>query len=195
MCLRTMTIGMAVLASIFIRLQGLYFLRSDVDSRLISCAGDVLTDFRFHRAAIELKEQNGTIIAEVASKDEGGCASITVDSVGAHAPDTGLFKDSQERERLLKYHPLGLAIGRRGELRLAEVFRDESAWRENAVAVVSARWGFFDAQEQAHLRLERATRVVPLDYKWRIRSHVHQQGTEKGLPWHTPGFMAHVATR
>src|SRR4051812_43268715 len=36
-------------------IQGLYFLRSDVNSRLINASGDLFTDFRFHHAKIELE--------------------------------------------------------------------------------------------------------------------------------------------
>ena len=97
-----------------------------------------------------------------------GCANVLVSDSEAESIHTGLFKDPKQRDHVLKYQPLGLAIDRRGLLRLAEVFRDEAAWQEHPVAVTECQWGFFASHQQKQIRLERATRVAPLDYQWRL---------------------------
>ncbi len=151
------------------QLQGLYFLRSDVDSRLIIAAGKRLTDFRFHHAAITIAEQNSTMTVEVESREKAGCASIMVRYPCVRTEQTGLFKNAEERRRVLEYNPVGLTVDPHGKIRLAEVVRDQSVWREDAIAVLSAKWGFFDALETRRPRLEHATRVVPIEYQWRLR--------------------------
>ena len=74
----------------------------------------------------------------------------------------------QEREAVLKYRPLGLSSGRDGRLKLAEALRDEEKWREAPVEVLTAHWGFFQHLGQGDLHLERAIRVAPVDYRWRL---------------------------
>jgi len=69
----------------------------------------------------------------------------------------------------LKYQPLGLSVSRDGRrLKLAEVFRDESAWRERPVEVEEARFDFFEALGQPDMHLEMATEVDAIDYRWRL---------------------------
>ncbi len=147
-------------------IEGLYFVRSDADNFLVSELGNLTSDFRFHTAAIMHFEDAGRLIFEV--RDSGTDARLCVNC----EEEPGLARDScfasmKEAAQFLKYRPLGLSC-RDGWLRVAEVFRDESQWKETLVSVEEARWSFFDSLAQKEVALELAARVAPIDYRWRL---------------------------
>jgi hypothetical protein len=164
-------------------LRGLYFVRSDADSRLVSEFGNAMTDFRFHPATVELSraDDNGSELLTVSVRGTGqdgkgdalarvlaprGDANVAADPM---PPLGSPFHSAEEAAEFLKYCPLGLSVDLDGRyLRLAEVVRDEKAWRERPVRVIEAHWPFLRALGQDQLHLERATRVAPIDYKWRL---------------------------
>ncbi|MEW6207467.1 MAG: DUF2071 domain-containing protein [Acidobacteriota bacterium] len=148
-------------------IDGLYFVRSDADSFLISEIGNLASDFRFHTAAIRHIEDAGRLIFEVRDSREGAAfLRVALDQKPEPAKDS-CFASAEEAARFLKYRPLGLSC-RDGWLRVAEVFRDEAQWRETAVNVEEARWSFFDSMSQTEVALEIATRAAPIDYRWRL---------------------------
>lgn len=144
-------------------LDGLHFVRSDVDHALMALVGNRMTDFRFHRADVSWREA-----------DEGRTLAVDVSGTKGRAGDARLRLDLRAKDApmpppYLKYRPLGLSLDASGRrVRLAEVFRDESRWREEPVRVVEARWGLFEKLGQKEARLVGATRVAPLDYRWRL---------------------------
>jgi hypothetical protein len=151
--------------------QGLYFVRSDADSRLLCLGGEWMTDFRFHYAPVALEKNGDQFEAWVPTRDPAGCAHLKAEIALAHQLAEGSpFDDVEEAKRVLKYQPLGLAVGGGGrKLKLAEVMREESAWRERPLRVLEADWGFFRAMPgQSEAKLEIATRVDPIDYRWRL---------------------------
>jgi hypothetical protein len=89
-----------------------------------------------------------------------------------HLSDTPVATDScfaspEEAASFLKYRPFGLSVaGKR--LKLAEVFRNESDWHETPVGVAHSRWNYLESLGQHDIPLERATRVSPIDYRWRL---------------------------
>jgi hypothetical protein len=148
-------------------IDGLYFLRSDVDTPLLGAVGNRLTDFRFHHAEMRFRAEPEGCSLKV---DGGnGAASAMLRPSSANEDDCRPpFSSIEERERLLKYAPFGLSISRSGRLRVAEARRDEALWKEAPIAVASALWRYplrlgLDTQ-----RLVRATRVAPIDYAWRM---------------------------
>jgi hypothetical protein len=160
-------------------LDGLYFVRSDADSAFVSQFGNLLTDFSFHRSEVELSHatHESADVTTLAIQSHDGAAAdalVRVATLDALAPDPrrapdSLFATAAEADRFLRYRPLGLSVDVDGRyLRLAEVLRDQSKWRERPVRVIEAHWKFFDALGQDDLRLERATRVDPIDYRWRL---------------------------
>ena len=161
-------------------LDGLYFVRSDADSALVGRFGNLLTDFRFHPAHVELSrgaaESGGDLLTLSILGEEKADALVRVEAPAGDRPvapaplaDASVFRTAAERDAFLKYRPLGLSVDLDGRyLHLAEVLRDESAWRERPVRVLEAHWKFFDALGQRDLHLERATRVDPMDYRWRL---------------------------
>lgn len=144
-------------------LTGLCFVRSDVDHALMALVGDRMTDFRFHVADVSWREE-----------DAGGALAVDVSGTKGGAGDARLrldlhAKDAPALPPYLKYRPLGLSANVAGtKVRLAEVLRDEERWSEEPVRVAEARWGLFEKLGQHEARLVGATRVAPLDYRWRL---------------------------
>ena len=151
--------------------EGLYFLRSDVDRRLFGFMGNVFTDFRFFTSRVVVDARSDALALDV-DRTTGAPADarLRVDGIahGELTPDS-CFATLAERDACLKYMPFGLSTTRGGRtLRVAEVRRDESAWSEAHVRVLGADWAFVRHLDIGELRLERATRVAPIDYRWEI---------------------------
>ena len=160
-------------------LRGLYFVRSDADSRLVGGLGNALTQFRFHPANVELgrSDRAGAEVLTVAVTGPADDAAndalariATGPGVAPAEPGAGSpFSSTADAEEFLKYRPLGIAPDLDGRyFELAEVVRDESKWREHPVRVIEAHWSFLRRLGQDGLHLERATRVDPVDYQWRL---------------------------
>lgn len=158
-------------------IDGLYFVRSDADNALISGAGNLLSDFLFHRADVRFDRQvdqaTGALTVSVSGTrgDTTADALLRVGPAGAFTPPdhASPFNSIEEARAFLKYRPLGLSCDVDGKvLRLAEVLRDESRWRETPLKVLKAHWNFFKTLDQNEVHLETATRVAPLPYHWRL---------------------------
>ncbi len=149
--------------------EGLYFVRSDADSLLISEAGNLASDFRFHPARVSQSEDSSGLTFEVSeSMDGAGDARLRIDLESEpRLSRDSCFASLDEARRFLKYRPLGLSVDGRS-LKIAEVFRDEAEWRETPVSIAEAHWEFFDRLAQDEMVLELATRVSPIDYRWRL---------------------------
>ncbi len=163
--------------------RGLFFVRSDADAALLGAVGNRLSDFRFHRADVTWNGRGSASPGPdaagvrlervcVATEDHRADIELTLhDSPPLVQPAESCFPTRDDARRFLTYEPLGLSVGRPGgrrTLKLAEVFRDESAWQEDVIGVADARFGFFEQLGQDDLHLELATRVAPLPYRWRL---------------------------
>jgi hypothetical protein len=152
-------------------IEGLYFLRSDVDRPLFGAAGNWLTDFHFHTARVRFwNDDEAAWRLRVDSTTADARASLTVRRTTSNSLAPGSpFASLEERERVLKYAPFGLSVSKSGQcVRVAEVIRDEALWREEPVKVETADWSYPRSLGLPDLRLLRATRVAPIDYRWRI---------------------------
>mgnify|MGYP001793625581 CR=1 FL=1 len=153
--------------------RGLYFLRSDADSGLVSLGGNLASEFRFNVAEVSLGMHDGVVSAAVRSRDGVGDASLEVDTgCSPELREDSIFETMELARSVLKYAPMGLAPRGDRRVALAEVFRDELDWDERVVGVSDARWAFFDSiGESLGIEppvLELATRVAPIDYRWRL---------------------------
>ena len=152
-------------------LEGLYFVRSDADNFLMSKAGNLASDFRFHTAKIALTAVENLFTLDVQNSFSGaGDAHFSARlSERSSLKEGSCFSTFDEAARFLKYRPLGLSCDADGRLlKVAEVFRDESRWDERPLSVTDARWSFFDHADQRDVHLEMATRVAPIAYRWRL---------------------------
>jgi uncharacterized protein DUF2071 len=152
-------------------IEGLYFLRSDIDRPLFGVIGNRLTDFHFHAARVRFSNDDEAAWRLRVEPTAGDAlASLTVRRAASNSlPPGSPFASLEERERVLKYAPFGLSVSNSGQcLRVAEVIRDEALWREEPVEVEAADWSYPRSLGLCDLRLVRATRVAPIDYRWRI---------------------------
>jgi Iap family predicted aminopeptidase len=152
-------------------IAGLYFLRSDIDKSLMVLPGNALTDFRFHKASVQTST-NGALMRFKITQTLGEIADAeAVIEAGTTGEEAILppFQSAHERERMLKYAPFGLSIDRSGHwLKVAEVQRDESEWKERPVRIRMADWRYLKRTIYGEARLVRATQVMPIDYRWCI---------------------------
>lgn len=142
--------------------EGLWFLRSDCDSALVAAGGNLVTDFRFHRATIEVAETEDAVAAKIAAS--GGDAQFHLNrkappQLAAGSP----FANVEEAAAFLKYKPFGISPSGAEAVNVVRVAREESAWRSRLVAVEDARWQFLARHETA---LEICYEVEPIDYQW-----------------------------
>ncbi len=159
--------------------HGLYFLRSDVDNPLIATAGDILSDFRFHRAAVE-RNHTTTLNVTVTPKDPAARLELRCDlnTPTSLTPDS-VFDTLDAARTRLKYQPLSLAptatAARNPALRLAEVFRNEQDWRERPITITHLDARFFNSIPTLKTppTLELATFAEPINYRWRL-GRVHR---------------------
>jgi hypothetical protein len=161
-------------------LDGLYFVRSDADKRRVRRLGNLLTPFRFNAAGVELsaaKRDGAEVLTVAVTGRDDAAANDALLRVEAGAgiepvwqPGTGSpFDSADDAGRFLKYRPLAIGPDLDGRyLELAEVVRDESKWRERPVRVLEAHFKFLRRLGQDELHLERATRVDPIEYRWRL---------------------------
>lgn len=150
--------------------EGLFFVRSDADNALIATTGNWLSDFRFHHSQIEFKATNEDLNLKV-HHPQAPAELHATPSTGeiTSSFDSPCFSSRGEAAHFLKYRPLGLAPGPKA-LRLAEVFRAETEWRETPLTVRTARFPFLE-KFGAH-QLELATEVAPIDYRWRLGKQI-----------------------
>jgi hypothetical protein len=151
------------------QLGGLFFLRSDVDRRLMALPGNLFTDFCFHHARVRAEERGQTLDLRVTGT-KGGQADAVL-RVEPREEDQlapgSIYASIEERESMLKYSAVALSVDAgRHCLRVAEVKRDESQWSEAPLRVLEDRWAYLDHLGQQDRCLERATRIAPIDYRW-----------------------------
>lgn len=160
-------------------MPGLFFVHSQADNALVSWAGNIATDFRFHRAEIAVDCDGAELMAA------GGSISNTAGDAfvlrgrceeNPPVPQSNLFSDSAEALQFFKYQPLGLSVGSNGNLKIAEVLRDEAAWGEHQFQVHESRWQLLKNLGITGTRLELASWVEPIEYRWRLGRQVSLRG-------------------
>lgn len=154
--------------------EGLYFLRSDCDSRLISSAGNALTEFKFHLSDIGIHENPVATMLSVDAPGASGHATIYYGRP-VHLADGSPFESLQEAAEFLKYRPYGLSVNPARGVEVFSVRRDESKWKAAVVTANSDHWDFLDGK---HAKLEIAYEVSPIDYEWLPARASSSQGPE-----------------
>lgn len=142
--------------------EGLYFIRSDCDSRLMAWMGNLLTDYHFHPAVIAVSEQAPLLHITIQSPD---CPALaTLDRLRPpQLPAHSLFSSLEEAAAYLKYKPIGISLNTAGRANVVAIRRDEAAWKSRLVHVISADWRFFEGKS---VRPEICYEVAPIDYQW-----------------------------
>lgn len=142
--------------------DGLTFVRSDCDSRLIAWAGNLLTDFRFSFAPIGCQERNEQV--ELSIHAPQAPAHVLLERRPPNAlPAHSAFSSLAEAKAFLEYEPFGIGVSPAGEVNVVPVLRDEAAWQTRLLRVKGAAWGFFDDKD---VRPEICYQAAPIDYRW-----------------------------
>lgn len=149
-------------------IEGLYFLRSDCDSRPMTALGNLMTDFRFHASGIRIRFERNLRTIEIDGADVWARASIR-DEAPRALPEHSAFDTLEEADAFLKYKPYGISVDRRGRVNVVSIERDEAAWNSRLVTVEKQNWTFFD---DIPARPEICYEVAPIDYQWN-RGHVY----------------------
>lgn len=140
-------------------IEGLWFIRSDADSALMTSAGNLLTDFRFHQSSIRAETQGDLTTLAVSSADYplevvlGGPALLA---------DGSPFHGIDEAAKALEYAPAGLSLAGDDGL-VMRITRDHSQWKYKLKGVLSLESPLlrdFDAVPEV------AYEVEPIDYQW-----------------------------
>lgn len=143
-------------------IEGLYFLRSDCDNPLMTALGNQLTDFHFHTASIQMKEEDTKVELNIQSPDAPAQALLNRNAAPA-LPAYSAFSSLEEASARLKYSPFGISINKSGEANVVRIVRDETAWRSRVVVVESAEWAFFKG---IPVQPELCFEVEPIHYQW-----------------------------
>lgn len=150
-------------------IEGLYFVRSDCNSRLIGLLGNLLTDYHFHHAAIHVREGTSTRTIQVDSPAASAYVALRPE-VPVELAEYSVFDSLDEASSFLKYKPAGISLRPDGAANIVHISRDEVNWQSVPVHVETAQWDFF-AQQRA--RLELCFQVDPIKYRWN-RGRIYQ---------------------
>jgi hypothetical protein len=171
-------------------IEGVYFVRSDCNSPLMTVVGNWLTDFNFHTAGLELSEKPPLLHVAIQSPDAP--AAVTLDrEKPPRLPAHSVFSSLEEAAAFLKYKPFGISWERGprrcplrgqnaappparfghaggtpalpGRANVVAITRDEAAWKSRLVTVVSADWKFFEGKTVCS---EICYEVEPIAYQW-----------------------------
>lgn len=149
-------------------IEGLYFARSDCDSRLMVLAGNLLTDYRFHTAGVRVDDRGRTVEMRVEAPEAAAHATISR-AATPELPPGSAFGSLDEAAAWLKYRPFGISVDTRVSASVVRIRRREDLWRSRVVGVVAQEWAFFRGREVSP---ELCFEVEPIEYAWeRARSY------------------------
>ena len=143
-------------------IEGLYFLRSECDHRLMELSGNLLTDFRFHAAQLRIQQDQEALEIRLESPEAPAYARLLPGAAPQHNPRSA-FASLDEGAAFLKYKPYGISVDKAGKVNVVHITRDESAWRSRLVRVAAADWAFFRGQD---VKPEICYEVEPILYQW-----------------------------
>lgn len=142
-------------------IEGLYFMRSDCDNRLLTVFGNLFTDFKFNLASVRVQQDSKSTQIDVAAP--GGDAHVKLSNSPPTLPEYSAFTSLAEAEQFLKYKPNGISISTSGQASVVHIVRDEKAWRSKLVVLQEARWAFFDDK---NVKPEICYEVGRINYQW-----------------------------
>lgn len=149
-------------------IEGLYFLRSDCDQRLMSLAGNLLTDFHFHTAPLLIRQDQEALEIRLESPDAPAHARL-LPGVAPQLAEHSAFASLDEAAAFLKYKPYGISLDKAGRANVVHITRNEQVWRNRLVQVECADWAFLHGQD---FHPEICYGVEPILYQW-DRRHIY----------------------
>jgi hypothetical protein len=149
--------------------RGVYFLRSDADSRVMNTGGNLLSFFRFHYATVSWTLAPDRQRVMVASSDGTADIDLILGAGALEALPAGCAFPAlaQAREHLVDlftaYHPQD---GRR-RIDVVRIRRED--WHITVLPVTSARCAFLDGAgpiPAGHAKLDSVFAIQDLPYYW-----------------------------
>jgi hypothetical protein len=142
-------------------IEGLYFLRSDCDSKPMTFLGNYLTDFNFHTAQITAAETKNATRILIDSPDAPAEAKLAYSF--PTLPSQSAFESLDQAAAFLKYKPFGISVASNGNVNIVKIVRDEKAWKSRLVRVDSSRWKYLEDKD---VTLEVCYQVDSIQYQW-----------------------------
>jgi len=142
-------------------IEGLFFLRSDADSPFMVWAGELLTNFNFHFAKINVRSGASLCEIDIDSPEADAHVILTKDLLPT-LTEGSPFQDLEEAATFLKYKPVGISVNG-GQVDVLRIIRDERAWRFNLVPVEEARFAYLNL---LNAEFEICYEVEPIQYRW-----------------------------
>jgi len=143
-------------------IEGLYFLRSDCDSSLMTVMGNALTDYHFHAAGVHVVDDGAQLRLAIRSP-EAAARAILDRTQPPVLLEHSIFPSLAEASAFLKYKPFGISLDAAGNANVVAIERDEAAWTSRLIHVASAEWQFFEGKT---VLPEICYEVEPIAYQW-----------------------------
>ena len=156
--------------------EGQYFARSDCDNGLISMVGNILTDYNFHSAAVEIKDLEGKTEIDVRS-DGGHLLSLIDRQTPARLSEYSPFKSIEEASDFLKYKPNGISVSKPGSINVVHIVRDEERWKSTPIHVETMCSQVIAEHQNCYPEL--AFEVDPIDYQWNRGEQMKSEPSSK----------------
>ncbi len=141
-------------------IEGLYFVRSDCGSAVMSAMGNLLTDFNFHTAKIDVQQDQSQTHLTIQSPDTAATVDWTAND--PMLPTYSAFVSLSEAASWLKYKPFGISVNAHGDANIVKIVRNETAWKNRLIHVTSAHWQFFIDKE---VKPKIGYQVEPIEYQ------------------------------
>lgn len=141
--------------------EGLYFVRSDCDRWLMAQAGNLLTNFRFHLAKIEVETGEATVEGKVLTPGADAHFRIRNQAPTALTPGSP-FASVSEAAEFLKYNPCSFTPVS-SEVEIVRIKRREADWKSRLVTPEVNDWHFLSGQDVVP---EVCYALDPVDYEW-----------------------------
>ena len=143
--------------------EGLYFVRSDCDNRLMARVGNIVTDFNFHVATIDVADTGPRVSLGIQSPDARASATLLREPP-LSLPDGSPFASLKEAATFLKYKPFGISVNPgRDEANIVRISRVESDWRARLVRIEEQSWDWLTTR---NVEPEICYEVAPIFYTW-----------------------------
>lgn len=144
--------------------EGLYFLRSDASSPLMVAAGNLLTDFRFHRASIAATGTTLTVASPNAPLD-------AVLSDQPRLAEGSPFPSLETAGDFLRYKPAGISVNAR-DVDVMRITRDEHKWRYRLRGLENWNLPYLERFKPVP---EAVYEVGPIEYRWNRAEHFRRR--------------------
>ncbi len=144
-------------------IEGLYFFRSDSQPGWLAPLGNLMTEFNFHPAKIQVEKNVKEVRFEVLANGGNAQGQFLRDQI-PQLPATAPFQSLEEAKHFLQYKPCGFFSQEEGK-KVNAVFikRDEKVWQYQPMRASGIEFEFLKPYPAEFLM---AFEVNPIRYQW-----------------------------